>query len=704
MAAVKFFMQFKNVQDDICAVSFIFEDYNGAPVELFGGPQPFVLGEYNTDDDLFKPMRPQQATIQVLASAGGVKLEDFLTDNDSDITVRFDFGGFGAYWYGILSQEDIEETWISTNHILTLRADEGFGRLQTQQLNDGNGAALIGTYTPYDFIQYATDGPLSFFRARIYSNLLHTSMSSASNQTGIDQCLIDARTFEQAPGQFDNAYTVIEKINRAWNQTLFQYDAQWVILRIPEMFTDGNLIGFNTNRPTVGNRQAVNKRYDIEVGVQEDVKPIAPEMLKTVVKPSKYSQVNFDWVPHNQLISNQSFEYGEYVNSGTKTETDGAGSSISINYDNYTVNNWLLYYFQNNTVHTRGSLHTGVPYGRRVEYNAQGLRNNYLYIGGSGVSIPPGALGVNGSEAFSSVFYIKWNDILSYSVNFRLWQNIERNQPLTYARIFLKNGIETYYLDWFTDKWKPLIPGADTGHKVLYPVGSGFLSNEWSNLSIGAKNGAPIDGYVEFTLVNSFNFWFDTVQDYMEVHFSDLTIEITNSISLQRNRVIKGDYDRYTIENNVVKTQTDTVYLDDAQTQNHKGAILEDDGITLTGDQWFRRTDFNGDVATSERLTFKRQNALARWYMNRSYKTKLDVNMFGLKWTDITDVVYPIGLINTIKFVDDAPNKIFAIANLKQIDFMSCTWNATLMEVFDTTVEDNEPGDTDVHTFDYYYE
>ena len=702
MAAVKFFMQFKNVQDDICTVNFIFEDYNGAPVELFGGPQPFVLGEYNTDDDLFKPMRPQQATIQVLASAGGVSLEDFLTDNDSDISVRFDFGNFGAYWYGILSQEDIEETWISTNHILTLRADEGFGRLQTQQLNDGNGAALIGTYTPYNFIQYASDdAPVSFLKTRIYSNLLHTSMSSASNQTGIDQCLIDARTFEQSPSQFDNAYTVIEKINRAWNQTLFQYDAQWVILRIPEMFTDGNLVGFNTNSPTVGNRQAVNKRYDIEVGVQEDVKPIAPEMLKTVVKPSKYSQVNFDWVPHNQLICNQSFQYGTYVQSGTKTVTDGAGNTINISFDEYTVENWVAYQYDTNR-----SLLSTAPFGRRVETSINGLRNNYLYIGGTGITVPPGLATVLNTELYSCRFFVKWQDVFSYSISIRLWDDIILSQPLGVGKILLKNGVDTYYLDYVTEKWQPLTISSDAEQKMFYTFSAGLESAEWNTLSVVAKNPIPFDGWIEFSLLNGFGNWFgqNVVLPIMEVQFTDLTINITNGVSLQKNRIIKGDYDRYTIEKNIVNTNTSTIFLDDAQSQNDKGAILEDDGITLTGDQWYRRKDFNGDVATSERLTFKRQNALARWYMNRSYKTKLDVNLFGLKWKDISDVEYPIGLINTIKFVDDAPNKIFAIANLKQIDFMSCTWNATLMEIFDTSVEDNEPSATDVHTFDYYYE
>jgi hypothetical protein len=647
-------------------------------------------------------MRPQQATIQVLASAGGVKLEDFLTDNDSDISVAFDYGDFSNYWTGILSQEDIEETWISTNHILTLRADEGFGRLQTQQLNDGTGAALIGTYTPFNLIQYAADDIVgTFFYTRIYSNLLHTSMSSSSNQTGIDQCLIDARTFEQSPGIFDNGYTVIEKINRAWSQTLFQWNGLWVILRIPELFTTGNLVGFNTNRPTVGNRQAVNKRYDINVGVQEDVKPITPEMLKTVVKPSKYSQVNFDWVPHNQLICNQSFQYGEYVESGTKTETDGAGNTISINYDEYTVEQWEPYMYG-----TEGTVLNTAPLGRREEYSVDGLRNNYMFLGGSNVEVPPGLIEAMNSEAFSCKFYVKYQDKMKFSVNFRTSTEFSPNSNLlAIGKILLKNGTQSYYLRYSDNTWQTYTPSTLSPNLVTnFP--SGKSSKQWDTIELETAQ-MPIDGWIEVYLTNGLQlsaYVPDPVPNSEEVHFSDLTVEITNSISIQRNRVITGDYDRYTIPNTISKTDTETVYLDDAQTQNHRGAILEDDGITLTGDQWFRRTNFNGDDATAERLTFKRQHALAKWFMNRSYKTKLDVNLFGLKWQDSSSTYYPIGLINTIRFVDDAPAKIFAIVNLKQIDFMACTWSATLMEIFNTTVEDNEPGATDVHTFDYYYE
>jgi hypothetical protein len=674
MAAVKFFMEFENVQGDLCTVNFIFEDYNDAPIRLYGGPQPFVLGEFNQDFDLFKPIRPQQATIQVLASAGGVSLEDFLTDNDTDITVRFDFGDFGSYWSGILSQEDIEETWISTNHILTLRSDEGFGRLQTKQLNDGTGAALIGTYTPFNYIQYAADDVIgSFFYTRIYSNLFHTSMSSASNQTGIDQCLIDARTFEQSPGVFDNGYTVLEKINRAWSQTLFQWNSLWVILRIPELFRTGNLVGFNTNRPTVGNRASVNKRYDIEVGVQEDVKPIVPEMLKTVIKPKKETTIQFDWEQYDQVICNESFRYGDFI------ETTGTPPNET---DKYSIDSWTV---------QQGPIGTPVSstkiFQRHVVYAENRLDDEYAILQ-KDASVNTWARSCN--------VYVSKDSDMTFSVQYSLKNamGFTKLDAIGLIQLYASDG--TYYTMDDDGIFYQSNASWTTNVKLLQVTYASGEGEDWGDYEVSGN--IPKDGYLNFLLLK------DTTNSFEYVYFRGLSLEIEPKVQKFRRLKIKGDYDRYTIDREVVNNETETIFLDDAQLQIHRGAILETDGITLTNDEWYRRTDFNGDVTTDERLTFKRQHALSKWYMNRGYKTKLDVNLFGLKWKDQSDVTFPIGIINTIKFVDDAPTKIFAITNLKEIDFMSCTWSATLIEIVDTTIADNEPGATDVHTFDYYYE
>lgn len=675
MAAVKFFMEFMNVQGDLCTVNFIFEDYNDAPIRIYGGPQPFILGEFNTDTDLFKPIRPQQATIQVLASSGGLRLENFLSDNDTDITVRFDFGEFDNYWQGILSQEDIEETWISTNHILTLRADEGFGRLQTEQLNDGAGSALIGAYTPYNFIQYASNNVIgNFLYARIYSNLFHTSMSSASNQTGIDQCLVDARTFEQSPGVFDNGYTVIEKINRAWSQTLFQWNSLWVILRIPELFRTGNLIGFNTNRPSVGNRQAVNKRYDIEVGIREDVKPIVPEMLKTVIKPKKNTTIKFDWDLNAQIICNQSFIYGDYV------ETSGAPPD---QIEKYTVQSWLL---------EGGTVATPIPSTKTFQRwiivkDINRIEDQYIVI----EKDPTQTIWIRSCDV-----YVSEQSDMDLSFQYRWPANNTISLSIFIGAVLLYGADGTY---WMLDDDGKFYQSNSTFTVNARTLQTSLIPDEgaeWKDYNVKAT--FPVDGYIQVILFSSNS----NPQQYVYFRGLDMTIEA--DVNKLRRVKIQGDYDRYTISRNIVNSEDETVYLDDANLQVYKGAILETDGITLTNDEWYRRTDFNGNSSTTERLTFKRQHALSKWYINRGYKTKLDVNLFGLKWKDQSDVTFPIGIINTIKFVDDAPNKIFAIVNMKEIDFMNCTWNATLVEVFDTQVDDNEPDSQTTHTFDYYYE
>ena len=673
MAGVKFFMKFQNAQGDNCSVNFIYENYNDAPIEIFGGAQPFVLGEYNTEDDIFKPMRPQQATIQVLASAGGVSLEDFLTDDDEDVTVRFDFGSFGGYWYGYLSLEDIEEIWVSTNHILVLRADEGFGRMKQTQLTDDAGNQLAGTYDFFNLIQYSMNDVVgTFFQSRIYSNIFNTTMSIAANQTGIDQCTANVRTFETAPNEFEDNFSILEKINKAWCQTVFQWNSQWIILRIPELFTTGNLIGFNTNRPTVGNRAAVNKRYDIEVGVAENVKPIAPEMLKTVIKPSKETTTVFKYEYPPEILCNQSFEDGTQLTETSTTKT-------------FSVNDWTRYKTSKETP----TPSTAVWYRNYIFDTANEIYDNYLLVQPDLVD----------SWVQSCDVEVQAGDKLNIGFEFRrggLFAGTAKVMQVLFKR---ERSLQYRYGLNDDGEWVLATTTWDSANVPYLTItfDSAAIDPQWQTYNVQSEP-APYAGKFRVLLYH------DTSGVDIDFHYKNIEITIKPLKNGGYDPAITGEFDRYTIERNVRKNSEEQIFFDDTASAIQNGTIFELNGVDKTPEEWFRRTDFNGDVATDERYSFKRQHALAKWFMNRSYKTKLDVNFFGLKWKDISDVEYPIGIINTIKFVDDAPTKIFAIANLKEIDFMNCTWSASIVEIFDTSIADNEPGATDVHTFDYYYE
>jgi len=101
----KYRIEFKNRQGDTCTVQFMYEGYTGSSTYLTPSSRPFILSEYNTDENMFKPYRPQQATINIVASDSSVTMENFMTDNDDDILVIFSFGSFSPYWYGYILQD-----------------------------------------------------------------------------------------------------------------------------------------------------------------------------------------------------------------------------------------------------------------------------------------------------------------------------------------------------------------------------------------------------------------------------------------------------------------------------------------------------------------------------------------------------------------------------------------------------------------------
>jgi hypothetical protein len=63
----KYNIIFKTRQDQTCKVRMYIDGYSGAIIELKGASNPFVLREFNTDEDIYKPLRPQEATISFVS-------------------------------------------------------------------------------------------------------------------------------------------------------------------------------------------------------------------------------------------------------------------------------------------------------------------------------------------------------------------------------------------------------------------------------------------------------------------------------------------------------------------------------------------------------------------------------------------------------------------------------------------------------------
>jgi len=643
--AEKYRYTFKSHEGQTCVVRFDFEGFTGSSTTLVGAARPFVLKEFNTDDEIFKPLRPQMAEMSFIASASGVSIDNFLMDNDDDIIVYFDFGTWTNYWMGYMLQDDFQESWINTNHIITLRATEGIGQLKDVKLTE-SGTELNGRYTPLELIQYAMAQTVqSFTDYKVFSNLFHSSMTDTSTNTGLDQCYVDAKTFAINPSEYDDSYLALEKINKSWNQTLYMYKGKWVIFRQEELYipyTD-NIRGYRQNGAS---RTSASQRFDALVGVGETVKPITPEMLRFIQRRTKSDTIQFNLERFDEIVCNGSFSRGDLVSSTASTKV-------------YNLDQWTWY---------EGTLAspttpTGL-YGRKEIFDGAGkLDDQFAFQQQKPTS--------GNRWLLSCGIDVLKNEPFSFSIDHKFKETFAGTATLFTVSFQLVTATNYYTLD-DDGTWYLSNASWTTNYKVLqtYYNGTGApVPTDWVTTQVESKS-IPDDGVLSILLwcIGTPNTadqekWFKNLQFNPELRFNGINIETIDAVQsiFTKAATLKPKF-------------FDEIYFDDGLSKLYKGSLYEDDQSTLTTTEWHRYRypdELNG---------FRKQNDIAHWSHNRINRNKIDVNFYGLTWDDGDE---PIGLINTVRFVDDDPNRIYTIANMKEMDFSSSTWSATLVEVFD---------------------
>lgn len=653
--AKKYEIQFYTAENKLCYVEFFVDGYSGSVTQLTPASSPFVLREYNTDDNIFKPVRGQEASISFLSSDTGysVSIDDFLANTDTYAYIRFKYDSSSLiYWTGYLLQDDFQESWEDTKHVITLRANEGLGLLKNELLSN-EGAELIGDFDIADLLIYCIQNSLpDWGRYKVINNLYHSSMDDTLPQPSIKQCRVDARTFSIGDGEYEDKYTILEKINKAFNQTIFQYRGQWHIVRLEEFYTSfaNNLrqkefytLGFPDQWTTN------NLRYDLEIGVGETIKPIEPGMLRMINRITKSDRVSILYNYPSELFPNQNFERGTLLTSTSTEKT-------------YSINSWTLY---------KGTKSSPTPstagFYRKDKLDTYGVvTDSFMRINKDTVE----------NWAQSQSIKVSQNDVLDISF---LWRAAEPPFILTspiptfyVMQVFLTKS--TFPFTFYLNNSGEWVVGAHDNNNNKYitvkPDPASVDENRYMERSILTRP-IPADGELKILLTNRGTLSGGLASLYNQ-NFAQLRINFQGAIKSFTTLNISGDYERYIKDGEIKSNFEDEIFLDDLPNFNFSGALLESDGESLTTPTWYRYR------FPDESYGFKNQNLIANYQRSRFPRTKIDGTFYGLAQGSTI-----VGLINTIKFVDDDPNKVYAIANMKEIDFAAETWSATLVEVFD---------------------
>lgn len=651
--AEKYRLDFFTHQGDACRVSFFVEGFVGDITNLIGTSRPFVLTEFNNQEDVFKPIRALKADVEIIASSSTISSDGFLANSDTDIELRFFFIDMSVpYWKGYVLQTEFEEVWFDGNHVLKVSATDGFGMLENIKLSN-NGAALDGMYTPFQYLAFAMqDMPFDLTIYTIINNLYHDSMSSTLPQTCLVQTKIDSRTFEETPTLFDNCYKVIENINNAFNQTIFQYYNGIVMLRLEDLYTPTttNLRGVSVNGATITN---LSRRYDVQIGVNQTLKPITPDMLRFIKRQVKSNTIQYNYSNYAEVFKNSSFARGSLI-------------SVYPTFRDYSIDNFTLV---EGTIVTNTNV-VGVNAFRRESFlsNVGPLVDNYIAIPQTTAS---GALrkdyALRATPIKASIGQrIKFTVDTRFEYDFSLFLGDE-DIPTVWC--FLQGTTNNYSLRE-QGIWEQVVGSFPFIVNLEYSDDKKVLPLDWNTLEVESEP-IPDNGTLYFYLVVPEA----KVGTGQIRYFKNLKIELANQFDTTEVQ-LTGVQSIFEKSSDLRFDFSETIIFDSTASPVNKGALFENDAVTIADDNWYRFR------YSTERHSFRKQNAISRWSHNRYDRNKIDVNLYGVKWSD-GGTSRSISFLNTFVFTNDDPNKVYYVSNVREIDYAAATMSLTLEEMWD---------------------
>jgi hypothetical protein len=644
-------MDFTAIDGRTYSVWFRIEGATSPTIELTAGARPVVFREYNTDEDIFKPIRAFLCEIQIQTNVNGVTIDTFTANQDTDIEVRVLFGGYTIF-NGFLLQDDFEEVWDDGNHYLLIRAADGFGLLKSIPFAVG-GAEAIGKYTPLQFIENATS---TLYPAGItadywlLNNLFHDSMVDTAGRHPLNQCYLDAKTFQQEGTEYDDCYTVIEKICRSFGMSMFFYRFQPWFFRPEELYTSyaNNLRFANV---TSVNQFQILARYDVEVGVGREMQPIMPEMLRSINRRTKFDEIDFYYDGFDEMLQNETFARGTLITSGATSKE-------------FSVDSWTF---------RRGTLDSTTAgsgnFRAREIYNTSligGLLERYIYLD---LSTPASTY----QFAKSQPVAVPALGVVKFTTDVK-WANAIAFDYVPVAWVVLES-LGAYYCLNEKGEWTNVANlSSATGVFISLDISasSNVVETEWNTVQVESLV-VPFAGNITVYL-GAQTYSTANIVYYKNFQFEYLT-SFEAGQDIRKILGINSYYNKAITVNNSFKQE---IFLDDHFSGLHKGAIFQSDQTTLTDADWYRYR-FAG-----ESFGFRRQNDTAHWEHNRFNRNKIDVNMYGLWWDNAGTPDF-IGFVNTFRFMDDDINKIYYPANISEIDLVNATWSGTLVEVWDET-------------------
>lgn len=683
---LKYLIPFKNRGGVNCEVRISQVDYDGDTTTLEGGDKPFTLSYRSQDNQIPYGIKASEAVIEFIS--GDLSLLDFYTENDNEWLVEFKHDGV-IIWTGFIQLDDCRESLTDVEHVITISANDGLGKLQGVYLLSDQDDPNSLIYEQWKFTEmfafiFAFIGTELSIAA--YLNIFENTKDDRGDDDTADflqQTVSNTNYYTQQSGTTKNLYEILNSILIDFKSVLFQAEGRWNIVRWPELrlFDDGTMPGTLYDSDFTS-PEAITFPGKVAIGRGLNMHPVNENQESGIVRPIKFSKETFNYEQPPFIIQADL----KLPVDATPYDTDTDGD---LRYDKYSLATYFPFWTQLDGDDSYLVVVTDTTTDTEVEryiYQPQ-VRTDYRFVQFNPIPVTKG-------------------DVLDFSLNFRT-PGLVPDNFFFYMKFILVMADGDYYslsnlstpglvnLFW---AGPGTVPGSGDFGSLLGRLVTVSDEEEqeyipWNLSDQKVANQLPVpfpaDGML-LILVGGTND-INTVQGETDVIWKDIEISITQYIN--ESTTITGHKHTNSQEGDIRSNLQVEPAHDDTPRNTITGTLLTSDITNFAGgigNVYFNRTGLWHRAGLSEAKRLGELNTLGDLFNQKRARTMIEGDFYATAGISILNVVgFPF-----------YPGKVF-IFGVAEFDYMNCIFNATFYELFE---EGEEDADLDnEYLFNYIY-
>ncbi len=657
-------------------------DYTGdnsvTYIELLGYAPCFELETFNVNEDKFNPIYSLRATFR-FKSTNAVNFSTFSSGEDYRFFSRVTVNS-SIVFSGWLNMDDNSQAYLPAGQPVTLTATDNLNALKDIELSDFDGLRPEGKFRLIEIIAWClrkTEGPYPGEGAAIYDgikvafNLFEGNHHSTVDNCPLNQTSVSVKSYQKSANEYEDCYTVLQKILYSLGCRLSQYNNYWYILRIDEYKNSAFIIhnyGLGANYISRTSDVSLDKSINTT-----DIKIVnSQNNIQRLQRPYKSSSYSVKHKFPAEIPTNVNFIYGDVIDDVLPLKT-------------FNINNWTLGrgWGSNSTTPT-----CDAEIWRR--YNTLDYESERYAI-----LTPPASSGGLVNYIKSEPVQICEDDKFTFSFDYSADSDNNEDGPTSIAIsiVVLYGDDNTVWVlgDSIINPgdtppmWKLSDPELSVNGDTIdwtFSSDSGAEDyTEWRSYSIDAPP-APVTGdlVIHFIAANQ-----------QAAVIDDFTMRY-NNVTFDYNPLVNGSYRKYdaqmwtmSSEDFYSKKFEEELFLFDGPCKEFKYAMFyEDTGEYFLTANWidFAMEQYAIPDLLNKYYEFVHWRTYDAWSQNRLPTWILQQDLFGFDVAnDYASLIHKYSLSDALAPVS---NMNFILLSMRQ-NWHDCVWTVTLATVNDTT-------------------